>query len=505
MSDFESIISSGYHFSGPSITLGAAKREGKVFSSLPVSLPLSTLNRHGLVAGATGTGKTKALQHITELLSDAGVPVVVMDIKGDVSGISRAGEVNERITERSLATGISWTPTAYPVEFFSLTGNGGVPLRATVSEFGPVLFSKMLELNETQESVLALIFKFADDYQLPLVDLKDMKKLIAFLQNEGKKLLQNDYGAISSVSTGIILRKIIELEGEGAEQFFGEPSFEVKDFMRTAQSGKGIVSILRLMDMQSKPKLFSTFMLSLISELYHSLPEEGDVEKPKLVLMVDEAHLLFKQATPRLLAELETAIKLIRSKGVGIIFCTQLPTDIPAVILSQLGLKIQFALRAFTAIDRKAIRLAAQNYPETEFYKTDELITALGIGEAFVTGLDEKGNPTPLVHALMASPQSRMDTITDQELRETIDHSHLMATYAQSVDRDTACEILTRKLEAAQQSGQAPSSGGSLSDVFEGVFGRGMGRSVVRSATTSVVRNVTSQLLRGVLGGILGR
>ena len=333
----------------------------------------------------------------------------------------------------------------------TLSSEKGVRLRATVSEFGPILLSKILGLNDTQEGVIAMIFKYCDDNKLPLLDLKDFIKTIQFVSNEGKAEIEKQYGKISTSSTGTILRKVIELQQQGADIFFGEPSFDVEDLMRISDDGRGIISVLRVADMQSKPKLFSTFMLSLLAELYASLPEEGDIDKPKLVLFIDEAHLVFQEATSALLQQIETVIKLIRSKGVGIFFCTQNPQDIPASVLAQLGLKVQHALRAFTAADRKTIKQAAENYPETTYYKTEDAITQLGIGEAFITLLNEKGIPTPLVHTMLIPPRSRMDILSDTEIDSLVTKSKLVKKYATVEDSQSAYEILTAKLEEAAQ------------------------------------------------------
>ncbi len=499
---FTDSITVGYPASDSSLFLGAASYEGVVHSELPIAIPLRTLNRHGLVAGATGTGKTKTLQHIAESLSAKGVPVLIMDMKGDISGISQPGVEDERIATRAKSIGMTWQASASPVEFLTISEEPGVRMRATVSEFGPILLAKMLELNETQESIITLVFKFADDHKLPLCDIKDMQKLLIFLSNEGKQLLAEGYGAVSPASIGIILRKILELQGQGAEHFFSEPSFEAHDLLRTDAHGKGYINILRLTDIQNRPGMFSTFVLSLVAEIFQKFPEVGDLPQPKLVIMIDEAHLVFRTATKTLLNELETVIKLIRSKGVGIIFCTQLPTDIPPVILSQLGLKIQFALRAFTAADRKAIRLVAQNYPETAFYQTEDLITQLGIGEALVTALDVKGTPTPLVHTLMAPPASRMGTITDSELQSSISSSTLVAKYEKTIDSESAYEILTKKFAAAAGDSTPVGGSSSLGDMLGSLLDKNMS-SVARTATNTVVRNVTSQIMRSVLGSIM--
>lgn len=447
---FTTAVQQGYTFKGEWFRLGTAMLDQQVLKGTDVLLPLKTMNRHGLIAGATGTGKTKTLQVIAEGLSDASVPVVLMDIKGDLSGIAAAGASNAKIEERMQLMGGEYKPAAFPVELMTLSDDKkGVRLRATVSEFGPILLSKILGLNDTQQGIVAMIFKFCDDNKMPLLDLKDFIKVIQYISDEGKATIEKDYGKISTSSTGTILRKVVELQQQGADAFFGEPSFEVDDLMRIGDDGRGMISILRVMELQDRPKLFSTFMLSLLAELYATLPEEGDMDKPKLVLFIDEAHLVFQEANEALLQQIETVIKLIRSKGVGIFFCTQNPQDVPASVLSQLGLKVQHALRAFTAADRKVIKQAAENYPETEYYDVDELLTQLGIGEAFVTLLNEKGIPTPLVHTMLMPPRSRMDVLNEEEVDALTAKSKLVKKYAETIDSESAHEIITAKLEEA--------------------------------------------------------
>lgn len=448
---FIETVKNGYSFKGEHIKIGNGILDGQVIADANIYLPLKTMNRHGLIAGATGTGKTKTLQKISEVLSNNSVPVVLMDIKGDLSGIAAAGTANDKINDRCSKLNISYTPTAFPTELYSLSGQNGVKLRATVTEFGPILLSKILGLNDTQEGLVAMIFKYCDDSKMPLLDLKDFIKVLQYIGDEGKAEMEKQYGKISTASTGTILRKVVELQQQGADVFFGEKSFEVEDLMRFDDMGRGMINILRVMDMQNRPKLFSTFMLQLLAELYAICPEEGDLDKPKLVLFIDEAHLVFQEANSALLQQIETVIKLIRSKGVGIFFCTQNPQDIPASILSQLGLKVQHALRAFTAADRKTIKQAAENFPETDFYETDELLTQMGIGEAFVTLLNEKGIPTPLVHTMLCPPESRMDVLTDEETNTLINKSKLVKKYNEVVDSESAHEILTKKLEAAAE------------------------------------------------------
>ncbi len=504
---FVSAIQQGYTFKGESIILGAAMLDKTAVDHLQVRIPLKTMNRHGLIAGATGTGKTKTLQVLGEALSNASVPVLMMDIKGDLSGIAAPGEMNVHIEDRCKKIGIEFQPSTLPVELLSISNEPGARMRATVLEFGPVLISKILGLNDTQEGVVSMIFKYCDDNQLPLVDLKDFIKVLQFVSNEGKSAIEKEYGKISTSSTGTILRKVIELQQQGADQFFGEPSFDVNDLMRIGDDGRGVINILRVTDMQTRPKLFSTFMLSLLAELYATLPEEGDMDKPKLILFIDEAHLVFQEATEALLQQIETVIKLIRSKGVGIFFCTQNPQDVPAPVLSQLGLKIQHALRAFTAADRKVIKTAAENYPETTFYKVDELLTEVGIGEALVTGLNEKGIPTPLVHTLLVPPTTRMDTLSDGEIDQLISRSKLAKKYAESIDRESAHEILTQRIEAATNAKQAEASEEDApakttktstkkeKSTLETILDSSMTRQVGRTAA-----NVITRTLLGALG-----
>lgn len=490
-------VKAGYSFKGENFPLGAAMLDGEVLTGTLVQLPLKTMNRHGLIAGATGTGKTKTLQVIAEGLSDASVPVLMMDIKGDLSGIAEAGTENDKIKERYSKMGLTWSPKAYPVELMSLSNEKGVRLRATVTEFGPILISKILGLNDTQQGLIAMIFKYCDDNKIPLLDLKDFTKILQYVSNEGKEEIEKAYGKIATTSTGTILRKVIELQQQGADVFFGEPSFEVDDLMRISNDGGGMINILRVTDMQNRPKLFSTFMLQLLAELYAVLPEAGDLDKPKLVLFIDEAHLVFQEATQALLQQIETVIKLIRSKGVGIFFCTQNPQDIPASVLSQLGLKVQHALRAFTAADRKTIKQAAENYPETTYYKVDDLLTQMGIGEAFVTLLNEKGIPTPLVHTMLVSPKSRMDVLTDAEIDTVIKQSKLVKKYEETVDNKSAYEILTDKLAEAEKKSDEETKKPSKKEepsVIEKVLDNSVTRQVGRTAASIITRSLLGAL-----------
>ncbi|HKL36918.1 MAG TPA: helicase HerA-like domain-containing protein [Salegentibacter sp.] len=448
--EFVEHINQAYNPKGEYIHLGAAMLNGETFADAAVKIPLKTINRHGLIAGATGTGKSKTLQILAENLSQKGVPVLLMDVKGDLSGIAKPSTGEEFLHERHKKLGFPFESSKSPVEFLTISEQDGVRLRATVSEFGPILLSRILDVTPTQEGILAIIFKYCDDHHLPLLDLKDLKKMLQYVVNEGRETIEKEYGRISSASTGAILRKIVALEQQGAERFFGERSFEVTDLTRKNENGHGYVNIMRLTDIQDKPKLFSTFMLSLLAEIYTTFPEEGDSDKPKLVLFIDEAHLIFKEASDALLDQIESIVKLIRSKGVGLYFVTQNPTDVPSEVLGQLGLKIQHALRAFTAKDRKAIKLSAENYPISKYYDTKNELTSLGIGEALVSALDEKGRPSALAATMLRAPMSRMDILTDTELEELIFQSKLRSKYNEEIDRESAYELLNKKIEEAE-------------------------------------------------------
>ncbi len=509
-------LTEGYTFKGDSLILGTAIYNGEPQQNLHIKIPLSTINRHGLIAGATGTGKTKTVQVFAEALSEKSIPVLLMDIKGDLSGIAAAGSSNPKIEERHAKIGIQYKSKEFPVEFLTLSDEKGVRLRATVSEFGPILISKILELNDTQAGLMAVLFKYCDDNNLALLDLKDLKKVLQFAAAEGKDSIEKDYGSVSTSSLGTILRKVVELEQQGADKFFGEKSFEVNDLIRIDENGNGIISVLRLIDLQDRPKLFSTFMLSLLAEIYSTFPELGDKAEPKLVIVIDEAHLIFNEASKALLNQIETIIKLIRSKGVGIYFCTQNPTDVPQSVLSQLGLKIQHALRAFTAQDRKMIKLTAENYPLSDFYKTDELLTSLGIGEAAISALNEKGVPTPLAATLLCAPKSRMDILTDDELSKKISSSKLVNKYNEVIDRESAYEILNKKLDAAREFDlQVPDSPNRTYDQKPRTSNRTSTRKekstvdkVVNSPLSKQIgRTLVRELTRGILGvlGMSGR
>lgn len=502
-------IQSGYSFKGESIILGGAMLDKENVSGTSVKAPLKMFNRHGLIAGATGTGKTKTLQVIAEQLSQKGIPSLLMDVKGDLSGIAAKADPNPKIEERHSKLGLAYTPSGNPVEFLSISAEKGLRIRATVSEFGPVLFSKILGLNETQAGMISLIFKYCDDNQLPLLDLKDMKKVLQYLGDKGKADLTKEYGTLSSTSVGTIMRKIIELEQQGGEIFFGEPSFDVEDLCRTDRNGKGIISILRLTDIQDKPKLFSTVILQLLAEIYATFPEEGDLDKPKFCLFIDEAHLVFSEASSSLLEQIEAIIKLVRSKGIGIFFITQNPGDIPESVLSQLGMKVQHGLRAFTAKDRKSINAAAENYPETKYYDTAQLLTELGIGECFFTTLDEKGIPTPLVHTYLRAPESRMDILSNDEIDQITRSSPLISKYNREVDRESAYELLNAKLEDAAEDkhriemDRQVERAGSGRQNYERSEKSTFEKVITNTATRQIGNTIAKELVRGLLG-VLG-
>lgn len=502
---FVESVQAGYIFKGPSVKIGRAKLNNEVVPGADVFLPLKMLNRHGLIAGATGTGKTKTLQLISEYLSTSGIPVLVMDIKGDLSGIAMPGVTNDKIKERSQLIGLSYEPTGFPVELLTLTpSQQGVRLRATVSEFGPILFSKILGLNDVQGGLVAMLFKYSDDHDLPLLNINDFKSLLQFASESGKAEIEEEYGKISTVSLSTIQRKIIELEQQGGDDFFGEVSFDATDLMQTDAEGQGIISVLRLMDLQDRPKMFSSFMLQLLAELYSTSPEVGDLDKPKLVMFIDEAHLIFQEASKPLLQQIETTIKLIRSKGIGIFFCTQNPMDVPAAILGQLGMKVQHALRAFTAADRKVIKQTAENYPLSDFYQTDELLTQVGVGEALFTCLNEKGIPTPLVHVLLSAPRSRMDVLAPGEVSELLNRSRLAARYNTEVDSNSAYEMLREKINRAKEATvkEAEAKAEKKREKEEPSFvEQVLDNSVVKSSLRTAATMLTRSLLGTLFGG----
>jgi uncharacterized protein len=496
-------IAAGYATTGAALELGTVFVDGQIESSARVRIPLAMLNRHGLVAGATGTGKTKTLQNLAEQLSSAGVPVVMADIKGDLSGLCRAGDSSDRTKARAAETGDDWAPTAFPVEFLSLgEDSGAIPIRATLTQFGPILLSKVLGLNDTQESTLGLIFHWADQRNLPLLDTKDLRAVIQHLTSDEGKVDLKGIGGVSPATAGVILRAMVNLEAQGGEKFFGEPELDPADLMKVVD-GKGVISLLELSDQQANPKLFSTFLMWLLAELFEHLPEAGDLDKPKVVFFFDEAHLLFSDASKAFLERIEQTVKLIRSKGVGVFFCTQLPTDIPNDVLSQLGARVQHALRAFTPDDQKALARTVKTYPTTPNYKLAEVLTSLGIGEAIVTVLSERGAPTPVAWCRLRAPRSLMGAIGADAVAAAAQSSPLQAKYGQTVDRESAYEKLTAKMADApapeappQRQAERPRAEHEEPGALAQIMANPAVKSFMRSAASSLGREIT----RGLFG-----
>ncbi|HET6856943.1 MAG TPA: helicase HerA-like domain-containing protein [Streptomyces sp.] len=503
-------IAAGYAFTGPALELGALLWDGQCLPDTQIRIPLSVLNRHGLVAGATGTGKTKTLQLIAEQLSAQGVPVFLADVKGDVSGISAPGDDGEKVRERAGQVGQTWEATGFPCEFYALGGIGpGIPLRATVTSFGPVLLSKVLQLNQTQEQSLGLIFHYADSKGLELLDLKDLRAVVAFLVSDTGKAELKGIGGLSSVTAGVILRALTAFEQQGASDFFGEPEFDTGEFLRAAPDGRGLVSVLELPAVQGKPQLFSTFLMWLLADLFHDLPEVGDLDRPKLVFFFDEAHLLFNGASKAFLESITQTVRLIRSKGIGIFFVTQTPKDVPGDVLAQLGNRVQHALRAFTPDDAKALKATVRTFPHSE-YDLEELLTALGTGEAVVTVLSEKGAPTPVAATRLRAPESLMGPVDAAALDRAVKASLLHGRYAEAVDRESAYEKLTAeqqtadaeavraaleaeqaKAEASRVPAKAQKADASLA---EQVVGSGVFKSLARSIGTQLGREISRSI-----------
>ncbi|MDE9365652.1 DUF853 family protein [Luteipulveratus sp. YIM 133132] len=506
-------IRSGYTFEGGALDLGAAVVDGTAHADVPVRLPLAMMNRHGLVAGATGTGKTKTLQLMAEQLAGQGVPVFLADIKGDLSGMASPGESNDKIAARAGEVGQQWAATGYTTEFLSLGGLGkGVPIRATVTSFGPTLLSKVLGLNDTQESSLGLVFHYADQQGLALLDLKDLRAVIQHLTSDEGKADLKTLGGLSSATAGVILRNLISFSDQGADVFFGEPEFDTADLLRVGQDGTGIVTCLELPAVQDRPALFSTFLMWLLADLFHDLPEVGDAEKPKLVFFFDEAHLLFDDASKAFLDSIEQTVRLIRSKGVGVFFVTQTPKDVPSGVLAQLGNRVQHALRAFTPEDAKALKATVQTFPHSG-YDLEELLTQIGTGEAVVTVLSEKGAPTPVAWTRMRAPQSLMAPSPEATVDGVVNASPLKQKYAEALDRESAYEKLSARLQNAPAAdGQAPAPAGTPSPppaqgapkppkqakeqpgMVEQVVKSSAFKSALRSAGTVIGREITRSL-----------
>lgn len=500
-------IRSGYTFTGPAMQLGAAvTSDHAAHADAQVKLPLSVMNRHGLVAGATGTGKTKTLQLMAEQLSAGGVPVFMADIKGDLSGMSQPGESNDKLQARATDVGQEWVGTGFPVELYSLGGQGtGIPIRATITSFGPTLLAKVLGLNATQESSLGLVFHYADKRGLELIDLKDLRAVISHLTSDEGKAELKELGGLSSATAGVLLRELIAFSDQGAEVFFGEPEFDTSELLRTASDGRGLISCLELPAVQDRPKLFSTFLMWLLADLFHDLPEVGDIDKPKLVFFFDEAHLLFDDASKDFVDSIEQTVRLIRSKGVGVFFVTQTPRDVPAGVLAQLGNRVQHALRAFTPEDAKALKATVSTFPKSG-YDLEELLTQLGTGEAVVTVLSERGAPTPVAFTRMRAPQSLMGPATAEQMTAIVSASALSSKYSEVVDRESAYE----KLEPAQvpdqpapaepppqqqaEAAREPEPAREEPGIVSQVVGSSAFKSMLRSAGTVLGREITRSL-----------
>jgi DNA helicase HerA-like ATPase len=460
---FEAQMAAGYALDQPALILGSPLLDGTPYNSARVQVALSILNRHGLIAGATGTGKTKTLQLMAGQLSKVGVPSFVADVKGDLTGLAVPGDAtNPKVQERMTSLELPFTPSGHPVEFLSLSGKRGAQVRATVHSFGPLLLGKVLDLNDTQTSILALIFKYCDDTNLPLLDLKDLVATLKYLSSDEGKPILADYGGMSPASVGVLLRSIVVLEQEGADIFFGEPEFDVMDLLRTTAEGEGVISLLELSDVMEKPRLFSTFMLWILAQLYEALPEIGDVQKPKLCFFFDEAHLLFDDVSEALLDQIERTARLIRSKGVGIYFVTHSPTDVAPVVLSQLGNRVQHALRAFTPDDFDALRKTVRTFPTTEFYDVEKMLTSLGIGEAAVTVLSPRGIPTPLAATRLQAPDSSMEPLNEAEFQMRIASSPIHEKYDAAIDRDSAYERITARLTNARAAAAQAAARGEM-------------------------------------------
>lgn len=444
-------VKASYNPKGTYIYLGAGILEGNILAEAQVNLALKMMNRHGLIAGATGTGKTRTLQLIAEQLSDSGIPVFMLDVKGDLSGLAVEGQTNQALIDRGNAVGVPFQPASFPVELFSLTGNRGTTMRLKVSDVGPILLARILELNDTQTGVLAAIFKYAQDHNMPLVDFNDIKKLLSYLADgPGSEEIKDDYGKISTSSSGTILRKIVAIEQQGVAHIFGEKEFDIQDLFQKVD-GKGVISLLNISDVQDQPVLFSTFLLSILAQLFKNLPEVGDLDKPKLVFFFDEAHLLFKDASKAFMTQVEQIVRLIRSKGIGVFFCTQSPTDVPETVLAQLGNRVQHALRAFTPNDAENLRKTVKTYPKSDFYAIDQILTSLGTGQALITVLNDKGIPTEVVATHLVPARAVMgpaDAVTyDQLLKQ----SDLYTKYQQREENRSAAEIIDEKMQIATQ------------------------------------------------------
>lgn len=519
---FDETYQASYGFTEPVIEIGHVLREGSAAGSLPIRVPLRMMNRHGMIAGSTGTGKTRTLQLFAESLSRAGVPVFLADVKGDLAGMCQPGTPSDKLNARMAGVGRTFTPESFPVEFFSLTGKNGTQLRASVSSFGPILLGKVLDLTDVQQSVLAMVFKYCDDRQLPLLDFDDLRSVLNYLTTEGKQELK-EYGGMSAATVGVLVRKMVELEQQGAAKFFGEPSLDIQDLIRTS-GGKGVVNILSLADVQDKPRLYSAFLMWLLGQFYYRMPEVGDADKPKLVFFFDEAHQLFADASSALVQYIEQVARLIRSKGIGVFFITQTPKDVDEDVLAQLGNRVQHAIRAFTAKDAKNVRATASTFPESEHVDIPKMLTSLGIGEALVTVLDPKGVPTAVASTQILAPCSSMSAIDDATYQRIIAASPIAVKYSTPINRDSAHEILKRKIEEAAEIAEPepePASRRADNDDFEwrDAGSRAPARRrtstarprqsaverTVQTMARQATRTVTQQIVRGIFGMLKGR
>jgi uncharacterized protein len=502
-------VAAGYRFEGTALELGALMTDESTLTDVHIRIPLGMLNRHGLIAGATGTGKTKTLQLLAEQLSSNGVPVFAADIKGDLSGLSVAGEENEKIKQRAASVGQQWQASGFPVEFLALGGQGtGTPLRVTMSAFGPTLLAKVLGLNDTQESSLGLVFHYADQAGLPLLDLADLREVIKYLTSDEGKTDLKGLGGLSTATAGVLLRELIAFSDQGADAFFGEPEFDTRDLLRTADDGRGVISLVELPDLQDRPALFSTFLMWLLADLFHDLPEVGDPDKPGLVFFFDEAHLLFDGASKEFLDAIARTVRLIRSKGVGVFFVTQSPTDVPDDVLAQLGSRVQHQLRAATPNDAKALKLTVNTYPTSAYADLGRVILSLGIGEAIVTVMSERGAPTPVAWTRLRAPESLMGTADTAGMAQAVSASPLNGKYAEAVDRESAREILAAKLEAGAAKAEQEKAAGSDHVPVPSRGGRPAGRgrkqkSIVEDVVTStafkqVARTAAREIVRGI-------
>jgi DNA helicase HerA-like ATPase len=517
MTTFDETFRTSYGFNEPSIDIGHVLREGSATADLPIRVPLRMMNRHGMIAGSTGTGKTRTLQLFAEGLSRAGVPVFLADVKGDLAGMCIPGETNERLTARAAGVGRTHTPEPFPVEFFSLTGTRGIQVRATVSSFGPVLLGKVLDLTETQQSVLAMVFKYCDDRRMPLLDFDDLRGVLNYLTTDGKADLKT-YGGMAPATVGVLVRKMVELEQQGASKFFGEPELDIQDLLRTS-NGKGVVNILSLADVQDKPRLYSTFLMWLLGQFYYRMPEVGDPEKPKLVFFFDEAHQLFSDASSALVEHIEQVARLIRSKGIGVFFITQTPKDVDEDVLAQLGNRVQHAIRAFTPKDAKNVKATASTFPVSEHVDVQKSLTTLGTGEALVTVLNPKGIPTAVANTQILAPCSSMSAIDDATFQRVMAGSALAPKYATAINRESAHEMLKRRIEESAAAEEPAPSGGfgwkEEEDDFEWRKSSPRRRAArprqtavertVQTVARQATRTVTQQIVRGIFGMLKGR